>query len=343
MRVEQLTFTRFIAALIVVIFHFGSNVYPFSLDLFSFLFERGDVFVSYFFVLSGFVMVLAYSEKKIDYFKYLKRRVARIYPIHIVSLAILFISYLLVSRNFPFFEFLIQSALVHTWYPKYSLILNYPSWSLAVEVLFYVLFPFIIQFLKNNQVNNGVLVFGLWMSTQIISYLMVLFMREDSVWLFISFHPLMHLNEFLIGCFTALVYLSKPSISDSIKNFSLIFSATILLLLLKYPLLGVNYKNGFLAPVFSIIIYALSGIQGRVKKILSLPCLVILGEISYALYILQVPVHNLSYYLFGQINLRDPAVSFYLYLLVLMLCSYLSFFIIETPAKRFINSLNLFK
>ena len=59
MRIEQLTFTRFLAATSIVIFHYGVKCYPFNNNEIAFIFKSADVGVSYFFILSGFVMLLA--------------------------------------------------------------------------------------------------------------------------------------------------------------------------------------------------------------------------------------------------------------------------------------------
>ncbi|MBT3880231.1 MAG: hypothetical protein HON76_21990 [Candidatus Scalindua sp.] len=59
MRVEILTFFRFIAAVIVVIFHFGRDATGFSGVLIA-----GPQMVTFFLVLSGFVMTLSYLNKK---------------------------------------------------------------------------------------------------------------------------------------------------------------------------------------------------------------------------------------------------------------------------------------
>ena len=55
MRIPQLTFTRFIAAFLIVGYHFGKIVYPFSIQVLKPLVANLNVLVSYFFILSGFV------------------------------------------------------------------------------------------------------------------------------------------------------------------------------------------------------------------------------------------------------------------------------------------------
>ncbi len=81
MRIEQLTFTRFIAAISIVIFHYGRNITP--LNYCDFVFCQANMAVSYFFVLSGFVMAIAYRDnKRVHFGRFIQRRFARIYPVY---------------------------------------------------------------------------------------------------------------------------------------------------------------------------------------------------------------------------------------------------------------------
>src|SRR6187402_655450 len=93
MNIPQLTFTRFIAAICIVILHFGMLVYPFS-EPYIFPFVRHlDSLVSYFFVLSGFILVIANSSatknaQTLDKKKFWINRFARIYPVYLVALVV---------------------------------------------------------------------------------------------------------------------------------------------------------------------------------------------------------------------------------------------------------------
>src|SRR5436190_9360336 len=85
-QINALTATRAFAAIMVFIHHYGYNLFPFSLC--EKLFHSGNIAVSYFFVLSGFVLYISYREKDISYLDYLKRRVARIAPVYWLALAL---------------------------------------------------------------------------------------------------------------------------------------------------------------------------------------------------------------------------------------------------------------
>src|SRR3712207_4540408 len=87
-----LTPLRGIAALIVVIFHCNIMVNPFLPAGYTHLIDNGWLWVDFFFILSGFILSYVYGESfekgfsGSAYKKYLKARVARVYPLHLFTL-----------------------------------------------------------------------------------------------------------------------------------------------------------------------------------------------------------------------------------------------------------------
>jgi peptidoglycan/LPS O-acetylase OafA/YrhL len=80
MKVGQLTFTRFVAAILVVAFHHYKT---------NNLFSNANVFVSYFYLLSGFVLMLSQRERyttKKEYITFYVNRFARIFPVYLLAL-----------------------------------------------------------------------------------------------------------------------------------------------------------------------------------------------------------------------------------------------------------------
>lgn len=91
MRIQQLTFTRFIAAFLIVAYHFGKIVYPFSIPVLKPLVDNLNVLVSYFFILSGFVLAVSTFQgmsegKTIQLRTFLRPRLARLYPMFLFAL-----------------------------------------------------------------------------------------------------------------------------------------------------------------------------------------------------------------------------------------------------------------
>ncbi|EGQ9303728.1 acyltransferase, partial [Vibrio vulnificus] len=121
---------RGLSALFVVFFHM--NIAG-TMTQTSFL-KKSDVFVSFFFILSGFVLSHGYLYKKISFKKFFLSRLIRIYPLHFVFLIaflcieilkyVLFNFYGMSFSNVPFEggntieDLLLNSILLHSWVPE---------------------------------------------------------------------------------------------------------------------------------------------------------------------------------------------------------------------------------
>ena len=89
MKINQLTFFRFVAAVIVVIFHFGRKTW---IGINFPALTTGPFMVVFFFVLSGFIMTVAYGQQEnIDKGKYWVARFARIAPVYYLAIVIILI------------------------------------------------------------------------------------------------------------------------------------------------------------------------------------------------------------------------------------------------------------
>lgn len=343
MRIEQLTLTRFLAALIIVVFHYGLTIPPFTHPAISFLFS--NIGISYFFVLSGFVMVVAYSKsgKHIVPATYYKNRFARVYPVYLIALLftilVMWICYFPITWD----AVAMNVLMLQSWFPRYPMLINRAGWTLSVEVLFYLSFPFLYNYIyakyKLVPIAVGVLLF--WLLSQMLSSYLSSFTALIEGFTvshnMIFYFPLMHLNQFLIGNLFGIILL------HTYQRFSTNYDVFIVLLLaamaalLRFPIKYANYHNGFLAIFFALIILMISLNTGYLTKISSSKACVFLGEISFGMYILQIPVHEGFYKATKPFYYDHPYYFFYLYLVVLVVFSAISYQLIETPLRKWIR------
>ncbi|WP_411267095.1 acyltransferase family protein [Chlorobaculum sp. MV4-Y] len=151
MRIEALTFFRFIAALIVIIFHFGD--YTRLANVFAPFIISGPQMVTFFFALSGFVLMISHYHKKDEKLRnYYVSRVARIVPVYILALS-LSAAYEYGVNNNNITALLLSATFLQSWFPPYPLSFNFPGWSLSVEVFFYVTFPLFLFIIRKSEVS----------------------------------------------------------------------------------------------------------------------------------------------------------------------------------------------
>ncbi len=354
MQLDQITFTRFIAALTVVFFHYGQTVFPANI---SFLFENvtaGPIAVGYFYVLSGFIMAVAYyqpdqsKQHNINKKKYWIARFARIYPVYLLALLLMAAAkYKTLAENGE--ALALQLSLLQSWIPGYPITLNTPGWSLSVEAFFYLCFPFLLMWVYKHGVKSLIIFcVGLWLATQIILLVQLnsaAYAPKTHLHDFIYYNPVMHLSSFIAGLLVGILLKHSPD-KKFAKNSGLwlaVSFAVIFLMIWARPhletILGLKLAltNGLLAPAFLLFILYLAQSKNIVTQIFKHKWLILLGEASYSLYILQKPIHGLyDKIIVPRIHLSET-LHFYIFLAGLIIISILSYKYFETPMRKLIR------
>ena len=166
----NLTALRGIAALLVVVYHGNELIAPFIKTDTTFWFNKLYLMVDLFFILSGFIMCHVYEAYFINSQEtgqvpgFLTARIARIYPLHVVTLAVCvgmtFLTYAMGKYGYlgivgaavnDFRALPAQLLLLHSAHVTKIFTWNVPSWSISAEWLAYLLFPFLVKpFSKMN-------------------------------------------------------------------------------------------------------------------------------------------------------------------------------------------------
>jgi peptidoglycan/LPS O-acetylase OafA/YrhL len=344
----QLTFTRFIAATGIVLWHYGRPVPPFTLPIIRDLVEKGSACVSFFFVLSGFILVVAQSSEgrqpqSINPNVFWIHRVARIYPLYMFALV--FHLFLIVSDSTPNERIepaktLLHIALLQAWFPSIAMAYNSPGWSLSAEAFFYLLFPLLYLIFQKLRTSTCLIAgISVWVAN-IVACIALQNQSVDPTFLWCS--PVLHLGSFALGAATGTAFVRHHARFIAAKRLMalvLILSAVISVFSVSYHWkLSALFHNGIYAPVFLLGIVWLSVDNGKVSKLFAHPRLQHLGEISYGIYILQVPIWIAFSALMRRTLDLGWTPRFYLYCLLLGVVTTLLHRYFERPARRWIRS-----
>ncbi|WP_063763299.1 acyltransferase family protein [Streptomyces sp. NRRL WC-3742] len=148
-RLPSLTGLRFWAALLVVLYHLSRKVG--EVPLLSPLAWYGRSGVTFFFVLSGFVLAWTYDASPASPTRaaaFARRRFARIWPLHALTTALSLGVDAAIGAALPLAAAIWSLALLHTWAPGTVYGGNPASWSLGAEAWFYLLFPYLLRVLR---------------------------------------------------------------------------------------------------------------------------------------------------------------------------------------------------
>lgn len=300
-RLDSLTGLRFYAAFAVLLCHAVPRLAP--LPILSELAEIGAIGVGFFFVLSGFI--LAWNGRPRDQRRvFWAKRFARIFPLHVATL-IAAVALAAATGAVAWTSVATSLPLLHAWGPEsWRAGGNGPSWSLSVEMFFYLLFPFVIAPLmrttRRQRITLLVIVLAV-MAVWNVGYFGLT--RTELPWTSIlsSYtNPVYRLGEFVIGIVVAVELRSgwRPRIS---LRTALVLAATWYVLVaagnaiaasrlgvgtLPYGLLDLVFLPASVLLVIAAASADLSGavfgLRGRVH--------VALGEWSFALYLIQMIV-----------------------------------------------------
>lgn len=320
-QISSLTGLRFFAALHVLVYHLALH---FKADFAALpvwasnIVGSGHLGVPLFFLLSGFVMAVTYLDAApgvkvvIDARRYWVARLARIYPVYLLSLLLslpLFLAYKvpgvtgLLSTAKAVANGLMHGMLLQSWYPKIILDWNPPAWSLSVEAFFYGSFPFVVASFGLMTLDRKGLfrsAVALWMLSIALTLgaLMVQYanpgMDPKSIGGFRCVLPLLRLPDFLIGIMVGRLFLLRKTTGEGSGLPSLISAGAALAILVAMGLTPETIDHNLISSLmllpFAILLYGISHQVGLISHLLSKPGMVLLGEASYALYILHWPV-----------------------------------------------------
>ncbi|HET9382791.1 MAG TPA: acyltransferase [Streptomyces sp.] len=310
-KLPSLTGLRFFAALLVFFFHSSlSNspippndpINPFADSDIVHAYEKtflntGYIGVSFFFVLSGFV--LAWSARPgMSMRAFWRRRMTKIFPNHLVvflAALILFAGATISSVG----HWLPNMLLVHTFFPQpeINLSMSPPTWSLGSELLFYVLFPLLIVPIRKLREGAlwtwaAIMVVGTVVVQLVSTYLVpatpksaITPISDMQFWFGYLFPP-GRLFEFVLGILLARIVMAGRWPRQLGIGMSLVLCAA-------------GYGAGFVLPfqytfVTATIIpigaliaaVAASDVAGRVTWLRS-RLMVWLGEVSFGFYLVQ--------------------------------------------------------
>ena len=309
--INQLTSLRFFAAAAIV-FHHSKEAFELTRGLVSPI--PLDFSVSFFFVLSGFI--LTYTHRDLngrgEVLYYYAARVGRIWPVHLLSMLLVV---LMLPSGVWMPSMLKEQALeitlanlflLHAWVPVSGYFFSYNgvSWSISTELFFYLAFPWLVRDWARTWHGKSVFVvavsLGLVLAATLLGMPAVDFQKPMTVSstgiVYIS--PFVRIAEFLIGIWTAKAFLRIAAHPFSGSFFWTVIEALSLGLVyvvgsfcmaiirsgsdLQAWQIYVGASGGALAFAICIAVMAIG--QGQISRLLAFRPLVTLGQASFALY-----------------------------------------------------------
>jgi peptidoglycan/LPS O-acetylase OafA/YrhL len=356
----MLTGTRIIAAVCVFLFHanlqgfFASQ--DFSVRYSSVVDQGGWGSLTFFFVLSGFVLTWAVrpSDSTRSYYR---RRIFKVYPNHIVTAVVGLCLVFFVTSQTPVADgykpgpgaVVMNFLLVQSWSPDWLVrtSINPPAWSLSCELLFYAAFPLLYALVKRIRPERllawaagvaAVAVIGVPVIAATVvphsALIPGINLSLEQFWFIVHFPPTRGI-EFVLGMVLARLVLSgwRPSMS---------LGGVVALVIAAYavaPLFPpVFSKNAILLiPIALLIARMAIADTEKQRSWLSSKLMVRLGDLSFAFYLWHQLVLMYGDYWLGDTNVYSTPVGIAIVVglfAVSLGLAYLLFTFVEAPIMR---------
>jgi len=373
-RLDALTGLRFAAAAVVVLSHsrdcFG--IEPRWYDFINGM-NLGGMGVTFFFILSGFILTHVYPSLKSngERGRFLLARFARIWPAHalgnLVMIVIVGGSLLPAPAGYTQWGTLFRTlAMLNSWIPAQEMLDAYdgPTWSISAEFFFYLCFIFLIFNWERT---------WWWKVLLTVAFPVAVFVAAPSLGLpdggpssvpnyetFLYYNPLARLYQFCLGMVTALAWRNyRHKFPSSILwATSLEIVVVAVVLLSGYYSINVSSAAGVRFTInghgligwmhgcsslqalpFAALIFVFANGTGLISSFFATRTVVLLGEISYGVYILHFPL--LEYYRINRnaFGLWPGWQGYLVFWALLLLLSHWLWVGMERPARRAILGL----
>lgn len=368
-RLPALTSIRFLAALWVALFHMQAmKAFTFSVLAVRQFAGIGYCGVSFFFVLSGFILVYNYAGRATTPKQFWRARFARIYPALAFCLLItapgffyccvhmrahdphLYVAEWTWIAPHMWFSALMAVLLMQSWLPQTALAWNMPNWSLSVEAFFYLFFPFLLaRMMRLRRRQLAVFLPAGWLFT-LACALAFMYFHPDGAgvvdpktvgpWInALKFHPLARLPEFLMGMAGGLIFLRSERNRRLAWPLVLAGVGAVVLVAVLSPWIPyMVIHTALLGPAFALIVYGVAlrplGVEALESRVMEA-----LGEASYPFYLLHSTVIGAVFQDWRTGGVRNQSVQgFCMWLLIAVAVAVLVDRLIERPLRRLLRA-----
>jgi peptidoglycan/LPS O-acetylase OafA/YrhL len=339
--IKPLTALRFFAAFWVVLYHYWPNL---STAAPPAMIAKGYLGVEAFFTLSGFILCHVYlqgfGQGKFRYGDFLWNRLARVYPLHLVTLAgvgvmavaagvagIAVDPNMLAWQALPANLLLVQAwgfAPVSGW--------NHPSWSISAEWFAYLSFP-AFAYAAWRLRNLPWLAVGLTLALVAALYpafqALAGFPLTEAT---IRWGALRIVPCFAYGCALHALWRSG-AVSGRFSGLGACLAGAAVLLAVHF-----RAPDQIIVMTLGALIVMLAGLAAAGSRFATQAPLVYLGEISYSTYMICIPWKILAVNaMLKLLNIEGDQLPFYAWIavvLALVPLSAASYHIVEKPARE---------
>lgn len=305
-RLPALTGLRILAALAVYLSHVGPP--HGSPELLANFMRSGYSGVTVFFVLSGFVLAINYFEgmrrpRPRSVYNFFVARFARVYPLYVAVLFFLVVRQHALGVSID--GWWRNTLAIQAWDPNvfHAYAFDGPAWSIGVEFFLYACFPLLVPLLGRLRAPRAILLTAAGVAVAMVALAAAFVIGgngslpitdADSAHRWLYRMPLTRLGDFALGILAAMLFvairnrgslerLGRPLASGA---------AVAIVALMAWPALfytAWSWDVAYAIPAAVLIFGLAIAPWGLLARGLSVGPMILLGEASYAFYLVHAP------------------------------------------------------
>ena len=334
-RLPELTGLRFLAAAWVFAYHFLVLTVDGAPWWVARVQNAGHAAVSLFFVLSGFVLAYNYAEPladgRIGRARFWWLRLARVWPLY--ALLTLVELPLALHAGLPPARLTAATAAdlvgLQAWIPSITFVGNTPGWSVSVELFFYAAFPWLARLTADPERSAALIAACLGLAL-VTAAAPALLPATSAAATFAKCGPPLRLPEFILGVALGRAFLRRRRTlrPSAARFYAALAAAAVVAIVLASGGVPRYFVHALLLPAFALGLWAVAAGGARW---LGGATLALLGEASYGLYLLQMPLFQA---IGGRYEWRlGGMLAFFVLLVAAAIAIH---FAVEKPAQRWL-------
>ena len=269
---------------------------------------KGTFPVTFFFMLSGFVLYYSNSAKINSFnikenLKWIRNRMKKLYPIHIItfimSIVIRWGWILKLDTTDLFIKALLNISLLQSLVKNQSFTFNGLSWFLSTTFLLYCVAIPLILLIKNMKAIKPTYIVILIL---IIENIIVLINNSQNYGLNLYTTPFYRVFDFMIGMLVAKAFIESTKTSYKLNNYTLyevgiIIIFTVMYIITLFSEAKLEYGLCYYSLIFALGIYIIAHERGVISKLLCKEVFQKIAKFSFEFYM----VHELILIVFRKI------------------------------------------
>ncbi|MDA9201826.1 acyltransferase [Flavobacteriaceae bacterium] len=329
---------RFLAIFLVIAFHnniWSNELHGLNKSSFYKIIDMGNIGVQFFFVISGFIIAMPFiksftQNREINLGSYFLRRFTRLEPPYLIAMFGFYTAaFFLSTHNLDNLikHYLATIIYSHGFIFDTRSLINSVSWSLEIEIQFYIIAPILFFIFK---IKTKIIVITL------LSIISVLWPLLFDIIGYNYLNILGYFHYFTFGALLCYIYLNYKFTSSYLFDLLSVILFFLIFVLFRHKQFFINYFLGI--TIFLIYLFLLN--SKLIIKFFRLEIISTIGGMCYSIYLIHSPLTSyLKKVQYHFISFNSYEIDFIIGLLIILpiviVSSSIFFILIEKPFMSF--------